>query len=130
MPARPHRRSPDGRSSCSGAASCPAWPEPRRDYNSGMDEPIRRRELFGAAASGLAGLAAACGPSGGRTEIVQTPDRKVLQWERDDLLVLVSGLRDSYRLGQEIRFKVLLNNQTPKFGLYRLRTKLAGRGQQ
>lgn len=95
------------------------------------EEPrVARRELFGAAVSGLAGLAAACSGAGGRTEAVDTPEGKVYQWERDDLLVLVSGLRDSYQAGEELRFKVLLNNQTNRFGLFRVRTKLAGRGQQ
>src|SRR6266516_1401815 len=65
-----------------------------------------------------------------RTEVVRTPDGKVLQWQGDDLLVLVSGLRDRYRLGQEIRLKVMLNNQTPKLGRYLLRAKLVGRRQQ
>ena len=96
----------------------------------GPDPRLARRELFGAAASGLMGIAAACNPAGARTQVVETPEGRVLQWERDELLVLVSGLRESYGRGDEIRFKVLLNNQTPRFGLYRLRTKLAGRGQQ
>jgi hypothetical protein len=89
-----------------------------------------RRRFFGATASSLLGLLAACGPGTGRTEVVKTAEGKVLQWERDELLVLVSGLQDSYRRGEEIRLKVILNNQTATFGLYRLRTKLAGRGQQ
>lgn len=91
---------------------------------------MARRELFGAAVSGLAGFAAACSTGGGRTEQVETPEGKVLQWERDELLVLVSGVQDSYRAGDEIRFKVLLNNQTSRLGLFRVRARLAGRGQQ
>ena len=94
------------------------------------DSRLARRELFSTAASGLMGLVTACGPAGSRTEVVQTPEGKVLQWERDDLLVLVSGLQDSYQQGEAIRLKVLLNNQTTRHGLYRVRTKLAGRGQQ
>ena len=94
------------------------------------DPLLDRRELFSAAASGLMGFAAACNPAGARTQVVETPEGRVLQWERDDLLVLVSGLRDSYRQGEEIRLTVLLNNQTGRFGLYKVRTKLAGRGQQ
>ena len=89
-----------------------------------------RRHFFRAAASGLLGQATACGPGVGRTEVLSTPEGKVLQWERDDLLVLVSGLQDSYHLGEAIHLKVILNNQTTRLGLYRLRTKLAGRGQQ
>jgi hypothetical protein len=61
---------------------------------------------------------------------VETPEGKVLQWERDDLLVLVSDLRHRYRRGEEIRLKVLLNNQARRIGQYRLRTRLAGRGDQ
>jgi hypothetical protein len=91
---------------------------------------IPRRELFSAATSGMLGFLSACGPAGSRTEVLQTPEGKVFQWERDDLLVLVSGLQDRYQVGQEIRLKVLLNNQSNKFGQFRLRTKLAGRGEQ
>lgn len=94
-----------------------------------MNDPIGRRELIGAAGSALAGLLSGCGPSW-RTEVVQTPEGKVLKWERDDLLVLVSGLQERYRLGGAIQLKVMLNNQSGKLGQYRVRTKLAGRGDQ
>jgi hypothetical protein len=107
--------------------------QPRADGASSQpsaEDALPRRRFFGLAASGLLGAISACGPGGGRTEVVKTPDGKVLQWERDDLLVLVSGLQDSYRRGDEIRLTVILNNQTTKLGSYRLRTKLAGRGQQ
>jgi hypothetical protein len=93
-------------------------------------QPLRRRELFGVAASSFAALVNACRPAAGRTEVVRTPEGKVHQWQSDDLLVLVSGLQESYRLGQEVRLKVMLNNQTAKLGQYRLRTKLVGRRQQ
>ena len=62
--------------------------------------------------------------------MVETPEGRVLQWERDELLVLVSGLRERYQLGEEIQLKVLLNNQSSQIGQYRVRTKLAGRGDQ
>ena len=103
---------------------------PSPDSRLPTPDPHPRRRFFRAAASGLLGLATACGPSTGQTEVLSTPEGKVLQWERDDLLVLVSGLQDSYHLGEAIHLKVILNNQTTRFGLYRLRTKLAGRGQQ
>lgn len=89
-----------------------------------------RRQLFAATASSIAGFAAGCGLSAGRTEVVDTLDGRVLQWERDDLLVLVSGLAEGYRPGDQVQLKLILNNQTSRFGLYRLRTKLVGRAQQ
>lgn len=95
-----------------------------------MDQPIRRRQLARAAFSGLAALASACGPSAGATETIVGPDGKTYRWEREDLLVLVSGLKERYRLGETISLKVLLNNQAAKFGTFRVRTKLSGRGQQ
>jgi hypothetical protein len=91
---------------------------------------LARRELLSAAASTMLGLVTACGPSAGSTQVLQTPEGKVLQWEHENLLVLVSGLEDRYRPGQEIRLRVILNNQSQKLGIYRPRTKLAGRGQQ
>lgn len=95
-----------------------------------MERPIARRELFSAAATSLLGLAAACGPAGARTEVVETAEGKVLQWERDELLVLVSGVQDRYRPGESIQPKILLNNQTERTGTYRLRVRLTGAGQQ
>jgi hypothetical protein len=94
------------------------------------DRPLGRRALFSAAVSGLAGALAACGVARDETRVVETPEGKVLQWERDDLLVLVSGLRERYRRGEEVRLTVLLNNQAGRTGQYRIRTKLAGRGEQ
>ena len=91
---------------------------------------VPRRELFSTAASSVLGLVAACGPAPSRTTVVSTPEGKVLQWEGDDLLVLVSGLQDAYGPGDAIRLKVMLNNQTNQAGLYRVRTKLVGRGDQ
>lgn len=73
---------------------------------------------------------AACGPAPSDTRVVETPEGRVLQWERDELLVLVSGLRERYHLGEQIQLQVLLNNQSSKIGQYRVRTKLAGRGDQ
>ena len=108
----------------------PPTPNPQPRAEGADPRPVGRRELFTAAASGLAALMTAGGPTAARTEVVRTPNGKVLQWQSDDLLVLVSGLRDRYRLGQEIRLKVMLNNQTPKVGQFRLRTRLVGRRQQ
>jgi hypothetical protein len=108
--------------------------EPAEPNRSATPQPPRaalaRRELLSAAASTVLGLVTACSPGAGSTQVLQTPEGKVLQWEHENLLVLVSGLQDRYRPGQEIRLRVILNNQSQKLGIYRPRTKLAGRGQQ
>jgi hypothetical protein len=98
---------------------------------SGGRPPVpARRAMFGAAASTLLGVVGACAPGVTPTKIVHTPEGRVLQWEQDDLLVLVSGLRESYRPGERIELTILLNNQTRGVGIYRPRVKLIGRGQQ
>ena len=73
-------------------------------------------------------LAAACGSPG--ATVVDTPDGRVLQYEGDDLLVLVSGVAPSYHLGEAMRLNLLVNNQSAGFVQVRLRTKLLGRGDQ
>ena len=85
--------------------------------------------MVAAFVSGASAFAAACGSSPGAT-VLDTPEGRVLQWEGDDLLVLVSGLEPSYRLGQSMRLNVLVNNQAAKSIEVRLRTKLLGRGDQ
>ena len=54
---------------------------------------VGRRAAFGVWASGVMGVASACGDRN-VTEI-DGPDGKVLQMERDDLLVLVERLQAS-----------------------------------
>ncbi len=94
-----------------------------------MEQPISRRAWLTALASGAGALAAACAPSANVTE-VSTPQGRVLQWEADDLLVLVSGLQPQYRVGDTIRVTLLVNNQATRVAQVRLRTRLLGRGDQ
>ncbi len=94
-----------------------------------MQRPISRRAWITALASSAGALAAACAPGGGATEIT-TPEGKVLQWEGDDLVVLVSGVKPQYRVGETIRLTVLVNNQTTRLAQVRVRTRLLGLGDQ
>jgi len=107
-------------------------PSRERNYNGRVDDdqPIDRRALFGLVASGLASVLAACGPAGAATTIVQTSEGRVLQWERDNMTVLVSGLQEQYQPGQQVRLIVLLNNHALVPATARVRTRLLGRGQQ
>jgi hypothetical protein len=89
---------------------------------------VGRRAALGVWASGLMSVASAC-TDRNVTEI-DGPDGKVLQLERDDLLVLVSDFQPQYRPGDQIKLTVLINNQGSKFATARIRTKLLGRGQQ
>jgi hypothetical protein len=59
-----------------------------------------------------------------------TPEGKILQWESDDLLVIVSGIQPSYRLGESIKVNLLVNNQASRLAVVRLRTRLLTRGDQ
>ena len=83
-------------------------------------------------ASGVAAFAAACAsPATGETRLVDDPALgRVYQWEKDDLLVLASGLQPAYRPGDEMRVKLLLNNQKHVSAEVKIRTRLLGRGQQ
>lgn len=94
-----------------------------------MEQPLSRRAWLGALVSGAGAAAAACGPTGGVTEL-STPDGKVLQWEGDDLLVLVSGVQPTYRAGEPIKVNVLVNNQGTGLVQVRVRTRLLARGDQ
>jgi hypothetical protein len=112
----------------------PIWRGPAggRD-NAAVDRRVPRRDLLGMLASGAAAWATACSSDTGRgeTNVVDDPTLgKVYQWEKDDLLVLVSGLQPSYQPGDEVRFELLLNNQRHAPISVRVRTKLLGRGQQ
>jgi hypothetical protein len=73
-------------------------------------------------------VASACGsPS---TQVLDTPDGRVLQYEGDDLLVLVSGSQPTYHIGDTMQLNLLVNNQSTGFVQVKLRTKLLGRGDQ
>jgi hypothetical protein len=93
-----------------------------------IDRSVSRRALFAALVSSASVMAAACS-SPGTTEL-QTPEGRVLQWEGDDLLVLVSGFQPSYHLGDTLQVNLLVNNQSTKLAEVRLRTKLLGRADQ
>jgi hypothetical protein len=73
-------------------------------------------------------LVAACGSPG--ASVLDTPEGRILQYEGDDLLVLVSGLQRSYEPGGTVRLTILLNNQSAGYVQARLRTKLLGRADQ
>jgi hypothetical protein len=92
------------------------------------DRPISRRAWFAALVSGAGLLAAACGSGG--SQVLDTPEGRVVQYEGDDLLVLVSGLQPSYQLGDQMHLNLLVNNQSAGFVQVKLRTKLLGRADQ
>jgi hypothetical protein len=92
------------------------------------ERPISRRAWFAAIVSGAGMLAAACAPGG--SQVLDTPEGRIVQYEGDDLLILVSGLQPSYQQGDEVRLNLLVNNQSAGFVQIKLRTKLLGRGDQ
>jgi hypothetical protein len=92
------------------------------------DVPVSRRAWFAALASGAGLLAAACSP--GASQVLDTPEGQILQYEGDDLLILVSGLQPSYHVGDEMHLNLLVNNQSTGFVQIKLRTKVLGRGDQ
>jgi hypothetical protein len=80
--------------------------------------------------SSASAFAAACGTGSPGATVLDTPEGRVLQYEGDDLLVLVSGAQPSYQLGESIHLNLIVNNQSDKSADVRLRTKLLGRGDQ
>jgi hypothetical protein len=101
---------------------------PTRGTQHDDNRRVDRRAALGIWASGLMGLTSACSERG--ISEVNGPEGKVLQMERDDLLVLVSDFQPQYRPGETIRLKVIINNQSSRFATARIRTRLLGRGQQ
>jgi hypothetical protein len=93
-------------------------------------ERVGRRALLGLVVSGLTTAVAACGPSGPPTTVLNTPDGRVLQWEREGMTVLVSGIQEEYRAGEPVRINVMMNNSASVPAVARVRTRLLGRGQQ
>jgi len=73
-------------------------------------------------------IAAACSSPG--AVVLDTPEGRVLQYEGDDALILVSGVQDSYHLGDSMQLNLMVNNQSTSLIQVRLRTKLLGRGDQ
>ncbi|MFN8523412.1 MAG: hypothetical protein U0821_09960 [Chloroflexota bacterium] len=89
---------------------------------------VARRAALGVWATSLVTAVAACETSA--ATVVHTSEGPVLQLERAELLILVSGLRPAYRPGDRIDLNVLINNQSAKLASARIRAKLIGRGQQ
>ncbi|HEV7664532.1 MAG TPA: hypothetical protein VGQ62_13410 [Chloroflexota bacterium] len=89
---------------------------------------VSRRAWFASLVSGAGLLAAACTSPG--AQVLDTPEGRVMQYEGDDLLVLVSGLQPTYQVGESVRLNLMVNNQSAGYVQVRLRTKLLGRGDQ
>jgi hypothetical protein len=94
-----------------------------------MSEPlVSRRAWMASLLSGAGLIAAACTSPG--ASVLDTPEGRVLQYEGDDLLVLVQGAQSSYRLGDTMHLNLMVNNQSAGYVQVRLRTKILGRGDQ
>ncbi len=78
--------------------------------------------------SGAGLLAAACSP--GASQVLDTPEGRILQYEGDDVLILVSGLQPRYQLGDTVNLNLMVNNQSDGYMEIKLRTKLLGRADQ
>ena len=90
---------------------------------------VDRRAALGIWATGaMSAVAAACGERG--SSVIQTPEGPVLQLDKDDFLVLVSGFQGVYRPGEWVAIKVILNNQSARYATARVRTRVLGRGEQ
>jgi hypothetical protein len=94
-----------------------------------VGEPVLSRRAWLAGLVSSAGvIVAACSSPG--AVVLDTPEGRVLQYEGDDALILVSGAEQSYRLGEPMRLNLMVNNQSTSPISVRLRTKLLGRGDQ
>src|SRR5258708_28137761 len=87
---------------------------------------LSRRAWLASLVSGAGLLVAACGSPG--ASVLDTPEGRVMQYEGDDLLVLVSGLQPAYRPGDSLHLTLLVNNQSAGYVQIPLPTKLLGRG--
>ncbi len=92
------------------------------------DIPVSRRAWLAALVSGAGLLAAACRSSG--SQVLDTPEGRILQYEGDDVLILVSGLQPRYQLGDTVNLNLMVNNQSDGYMEIKLRTKLLGRADQ
>jgi hypothetical protein len=89
---------------------------------------VSRRAWLAGLVSGVSLAAAACASPA--ATVVDTPEGRVLQYEGDDLLVLVSGSKPEYTVGETVHLNLLINNQSTGYVQVRLRTKLLGRADQ
>ena len=89
---------------------------------------LSRRAWFAGLVSGAGLIAAACAAPA--SQVLDTPEGRVLQYEGDDLLVLVSGVQPTYQVGDTVQLNLMVNNQSAGYAQVRLRTKLLGRGDQ
>ncbi len=89
---------------------------------------LSRRAWFAGIVSGAGIIAAACSSPG--AVVLDTPDGRVLQYEGDDALILVSGVQSSYKLGDSVKLNLMVNNQSTSLIEVRLRTKVLGRADQ
>ncbi len=94
-----------------------------------MDRPIGRRAWLSALVGGV-GLAAVACQAGAESTELNTPEGRVIQWQGDTMLILVTGLQDQYQVGDVITFNVLLNNQSNQVVDAKVRSKLLGLGDQ
>ncbi|MFN8632503.1 MAG: hypothetical protein U0893_01525 [Chloroflexota bacterium] len=101
---------------------------PSREASDQDTRRVNRRAALGIWTSGLVGLTSACNDRG--FSEINGPDGKILQLEKDDLLVLVSDFAQQYHPGDRLSLKVLVNNQSSRYATARIRTRLLGKGQQ
>jgi hypothetical protein len=101
-------------------------PTPHTEHD--PNRRVNRRAALGIWTSGLMGLTSAC--SDRDVTVIDSPDGKILQLQKDDFLVLVSDFAAQYKPGDRITLTVLINNQSTRYATARVRTRLLGRGQQ